>query len=157
MCKYSFSMVICFYFHFMVICFYFHFIFIIFMCKYLFNMGISFYIKFFTFFLYLSIFMCKYLFSMGISFYIKFFTFFLYLLFLCVSIWSGCVIVCVIKLDTFMTSRDRKELSPNFTGFFYWKCRILEISFYITFFTFILYLSFLCVSIYLVWEFPFSY
>ena len=101
--------------------------------------------------------MCKYLFSMGISFYIKFFTFFLYLLFLCVSIWSGCVIVCVIKLDTFMTSRDRKELSPNFTGFFYWKCRILEISFYITFFTFILYLSFLCVSIYLVWEFPFSY
>ena len=68
------------------------------MCKYLFNMGISFYIKFFTFFLYLSIFMCKYLFSMGISFYIKFFTFFLYLLFLCVSIWSGCVIVCVIKL-----------------------------------------------------------
>ena len=127
------------------------------MCKYLFNMGISFYIKFFTFFLYLSIFMCKYLFSMGISFYIKFFTFFLYLLFLCVSIWSGCVIVCVIKLDTFMTSRDRKELSPNFTGFFYWKCRILEISFYITFFTFILYFSFLCVSIYLVWEFPFSY
>ena len=40
-------------------------------------------------------------------------------------------------------------------GFFYWKCRILEISFYIIFFTFFLYLSFLCVSIRLVWEFVF--
>ena len=78
------------------------------MCKYLFSMRISFYIKFFIFFLYLSIFMCKYLFSMEISFYIKFFTFFLYLSFFCVNIWSGCVIVCVIKLDTAMTSRDRK-------------------------------------------------
>ena len=129
------------------------------MCKYLFNMGISFYIKFFTFFLYLSIFMCKYLFSMGISFHIKFFTFFLYLLFLCVSRVCNCLRYQVRHF--YDISRQERTL-PKFYWFLLLKMPytgnfFLYYIFYFHFIFIILYLSFLCVSIYLVWEFPFSY
>ena len=66
------------------------------MCKYLFSIEISFFIKFFTFFLYLS-FLCVRICLVWEFLFILNFLLFLYLSFLCVSIWSGCVIVCVIN------------------------------------------------------------
>ena len=131
--------------------FYFLFIFIIFLCKYSFSMGICFYIIFFTFFLYLSIFMYKYLFSMEISkqlrsmyiytwpgffywkcrileisFYIIFFTFFL-----CLSIF---MYKYLFSME--ISKQLRSMYIYTLPGFFYWKCRILIIfnfllSFYI--------------------------
>ena len=77
------------------------------MCKYLFGMEISFYINFFTFFLYLSIFMCKYLIR---------------------------VCNCLRYQVRHFYDISRQEITlPKFYGwskprFFYWKCRILEIS-----------------------------